>query len=334
MKNWWARFGCFLTGYNYNILMASSEVAMKALKRYTSAMLIICVLWSFIGFVFTDRYLNSGIGGSILGGIVLCFIIIQIERQIILSTNVNKLMYYFRVVIALAMGLIGSIIIDQIIFQKDIELGKIETLNEKVNKILPERAKEIKSQITQLQESISAKDEEIKILTKDVTLNKTVQSVTSQSVSKPIITTSHDSTNSTKEAVNMVKVNTVSISSIPNPNIALLAPLNKQLADLRADKSLKESSLIKLRTELEADIKGKTGFLDELIVMVDLIKGSRVALIVWILWLTFLMGIELFVLVSKGGDEENDYDLTIKHHMALQKRKLALMARAIETSTL
>ncbi|GGI52199.1 hypothetical protein GCM10011425_34110 [Mucilaginibacter galii] len=334
MKNWWTKFGCFLTGYNYNILMASSEVAMKALKRYTSAMLIVCVLWSFIGFVFTDRYLSGGIWGSLLGGGVLCFIIIQIERQIILSTNVNKLMYYFRVIIALAMGLIGSIIIDQIIFQKDIELGKIETLNKKVSRILPERAKELKSQITQLQESITAKDDEIKRITKDVTLNKTVQSVTTQSVLKPVITTSHDSSNATKESVKMVKENTVSMTSILNPNIALLAPLNKQLADLRADKSVKESSLIELRTKLEAEIKGNTGFLDELIVMVDLIKGSRVALIIWILWLTFLMGIELFVLVSKRGDEENDYDLTIKHHMALQKRKLVLMARSIETSTI
>ncbi|CAM3951295.1 hypothetical protein MUGA111182_18970 [Mucilaginibacter galii] len=232
------------------------------------------------------------------------------------------------------MGLIGSIIIDQIIFQKDIELGKIETLNKKVSRILPERAKELKSQITQLQESITAKDDEIKRITKDVTLNKTVQSVTTQSVLKPVITTSHDSSNATKESVKMVKENTVSMTSILNPNIALLAPLNKQLADLRADKSVKESSLIELRTKLEAEIKGNTGFLDELIVMVDLIKGSRVALIIWILWLTFLMGIELFVLVSKRGDEENDYDLTIKHHMALQKRKLVLMARSIETSTI
>jgi hypothetical protein len=37
MNNWWLKFGCFLTGYNYNILDASSEISAKAVKRYTSA---------------------------------------------------------------------------------------------------------------------------------------------------------------------------------------------------------------------------------------------------------------------------------------------------------
>ena len=69
MKNWWIRFGCFLTGYNYNIVRNSSEVAAKALKRYTSAMVIVCILWAFIGYVFTDRYLHGGKWGSIAGSI-------------------------------------------------------------------------------------------------------------------------------------------------------------------------------------------------------------------------------------------------------------------------
>ena len=326
MKNWWVRFGCFLTGYNYNILMASSEVAIKALKRYTSAMLIVCMMWSFIGFVFTERYMKASILGALLGAAAMCIVIIQIERQIILSTHANKTMYAFRTGIAIAMALIGSIIIDQIIFQKDIELGKIETLNGKVNKIMPDRAKEIKSQIAQLDQSIVEKSSERKKLMDDITTHPTIKSVSSQTKSQPVLTNSQDSSRNTKQTINVVNISSVSINWIPNPNIALLAPLSGQLTELRNEKAVKESSLIKLRTDLINEITAKTGFLDELIVMVNLIKGSFVALIVWLLWLCFLIGIEMFVLVSKRGDEDNDYDLTIKHHMELQKRKLKLMA--------
>ena len=73
MKNWWIRFGCFLTGYNYSIVRNSSEVAAKTVKRYTSAMLIVCILWAFIGYCFTRRYLHGGSlrfcgGSSHIGG--------------------------------------------------------------------------------------------------------------------------------------------------------------------------------------------------------------------------------------------------------------------------
>ncbi|MFD0765267.1 DUF4407 domain-containing protein [Mucilaginibacter lutimaris] len=329
MKNWWVKFGCFLTGYNYDILICSSEVAVKALKRYTSAMLIVCLLWSFIGYVFTERYMKAGVIGAIVGAATLCFIIVQIERQIILATHSNKLMHRFRVCIALAMALIGSIIVDQIIFQKDIELGKIESLNAKINKVLPDRTKDIKSQIVQLDQAVINKEGERQILMADITSHPTIKSVSSQSRSQPVITSTQDSSKNTKQSVNVVNINSVAVSYIPNPNIGLLNPLNEQLNLLRKEKSIKEASLIKLRSELEKEISEKTGFLDELIVMVNLIKGSVVALLVWLLWLSFLIGIELFVLVSKRGNEENDYDLTIKHHMELQKRKLRLMAAQI-----
>ncbi len=45
MKHPWIRFGCFLTGYNYSILRNCSEAAFKSVKKYTAAMLIVCILW-------------------------------------------------------------------------------------------------------------------------------------------------------------------------------------------------------------------------------------------------------------------------------------------------
>lgn len=329
MKNWWIKFGCFLTGYNYHILIASSEVAVKALKRYTSAMLIVCMMWSFIGFVFTQRYMKADLPGALAGAATLCLIIVQIERQIILSTRANRTMYGFRTAIAIVMALIGSIIIDQIIFQKDIELGKIETLNDKVNRVMPDRAREIKGQIAELDQSILDKNTERKKLMDDITTHPTIKSVSSQTKGQPVVTNIQDSSRNTRQSINMVSINSVSVSSIANPNIALLAPLNGQIMELRTAKGAKEASLIKLRSDLTDEISNKTGFLDELIVMVNLIKSSFVALLVWLLWLCFLIGIEMFVLVSKRGDEDNDYDMVIRHHMELQKRKLRLMAAQI-----
>jgi hypothetical protein len=59
MKDLWLKLGCFLTGYNYDILKTCSEVAAKSVKRYTAAMFIICIIWAFVGYTFTQRYLHD-----------------------------------------------------------------------------------------------------------------------------------------------------------------------------------------------------------------------------------------------------------------------------------
>lgn len=328
MKNRWIKFGCFLTGYNYSILNASSEASAKSLKRYTSAMLIVCILWSFIGFVFSYRYLKAGIIGASFGAIIFCIIIIQIERQIILSTHKNNKLYVFRLLIAIVMAVIGSIIIDQIIFKEDIEQGKILTLENKVKLILPAKEAGLKSQISQLDTAITKKEFERKKLTDDIATHPTIKSFSSQSNMLPVPTTTRDSTQKIVTKVNLVRANSVSISSIPNPNIVLLKPLDLQIEELRSQKEKKDNLLLELRPKVEEEIKSKTGFLDELKIMFTIIGSSHVALFVWLLWMIFLTCIELFIMVSKWGEKPNDYDMTILHHMELQRKKLELMARA------
>jgi hypothetical protein len=58
--------------------------------------------------------------------------------------------------------------------------------------------------------------------------------------------------------------------------------------------------------------------------MYSLITRSNVALCVWLIWFFFLLGLEMLVLISKANEKENDYERTVKHHMALQMRKLDL----------
>lgn len=147
MKNWWIRFGCFLTGYNYNTVRNSSEVAAKAVKRYTAAMVIVCILWSFIGYTFTQRYLQANLLGCIAGAAIAVVIIVQIERQIILSMHPNAGLFIFRGCLALMMALLGAVIIDQIILKQDIELEKISYVQKRVDDVLPSRTNELKKQI-------------------------------------------------------------------------------------------------------------------------------------------------------------------------------------------
>ena len=326
MKNSWLKFGCFLTGYNYDILKGLSEIAAKSVKRYTSALLIVCILWTFIGYTFTSRYLHGSLIGCCAGAVIMVIIVIQIERQIILSVNPGPLLYFARGTIAVMMAIIGSVIIDQIILKEDIELEKISFIQARVNTVLPLKTQDLRSQIDALDIAIQKKDSERIKLIEEVGKTPMIRSTTTSIAPTKVTTTTTDS-GRVVSSEKLVNAASVIITSIPNPKQSLIVPLEQSIVQLRGEKSAKEDSLLNIRPRVEADIKSRVGFLDELNVMAKLIAGSRVAMFVWLIWFFLLFGLEMLVLISKSIEKKNDYEETILHQMNLQMKKLAVLAR-------
>jgi len=323
MRNWWVRFGCFLTGYNYGIVKGSSEIASKAVKRYTAALIIVGILWSFIGYTFTQRYLHGGLWGSLAGALVFVVIILQIERQIILSMTPSRWLYISRGIIAMMMAIIGAVIIDQIIFKEDIDLEKITFIEARVKKALPPKTEELRYQIAALDTAIQKKELERQSLVEAVAANPTITVYSTQAgidtkIKQTLDPVSGQILTSTDKKSIPISVK----SNVANPKIGMIAPMEQIIYDLRLQRAEKERALLDVRPVLEKEISSKVGFLDELEVMYSLITRSNVALSVWLIWFFFLLGLEMLVLISKTNEKENDYERTVKHHMDLQMRKL------------
>lgn len=318
MKNWWLKLGCFLTGYNYSIMKSSSEASAKIVKKLTSAILIVSVVWAFIGYSFADRYLGLNVFWSLVAAIIMIVIVIQIERQIILNVENNNFSNISRFLIAVVMALIGSIIIDQIIFKEDIKIQQNLTINEKVKKVLPEKISEINIEVERIDSLISIKEKERLEIISDVT-------------STPKINLPDYSTKKTpgkyKKQVSdgaggfrTIEVDTVYVSneytskSIINPKGELIPQVDNQLKELALKRDAYNLNKLNIRVDVEKDLLSKVGFLDELITMKDLLAKEWVARVVWILWIIFFMFLELLVLFSKMGKQpKTDYDIAILH---------------------
>ena len=140
MKDWWIKFGCWLTGYNYTIVKECGETTRRSVKRDTSALVIIIIVWSSIGYILTSTYLHGGVFASIIGAIVATIIVIQIERQIILKDGKNYFLSGFRFLIAIAMSIIGSVLVDQKLFEEDVKLEKQTYNSGKIDEIFNNRS--------------------------------------------------------------------------------------------------------------------------------------------------------------------------------------------------
>ena len=50
--------GCFLIGWDKNILKECGEASLRQYRKLLSAICIMMVLWGTIGYCFADRYIN------------------------------------------------------------------------------------------------------------------------------------------------------------------------------------------------------------------------------------------------------------------------------------
>ena len=162
--------GCQLIGWDKNILKECSEASHRQFRKLISAICIMMVLWGTIGYCFADRYIN--IESCILKvcvSLAFMFIVLCVERVIILTVGKARLMTVMRVMLALCMAVLGSCIFDQIIFRNDIKQTiqdhREDVIKETITKrmsIFEKDERRIKSDMDSLGKATLALNEELK----------------------------------------------------------------------------------------------------------------------------------------------------------------------------
>ncbi|PRD56397.1 DUF4407 domain-containing protein [Sphingobacterium gobiense] len=311
MKDGWLKFGCFLTGFNYNLVKNSSEQSAKNVKKYTSAMLLIVLVWFFIGYSFATRYLHLATWGGILGGILMGFVVIQIERIIILSTRVSTWSSLFRILLALVMSILGAFIMDQITFKDDIELRKAQVMDERVKIAVKRSEEDLQKQIQDLDTMIATANARYETVSEDLKKNPViVTSYTNRSITRDSDGKEVNSTQSTNKSV------------MENPKKLEMEQLHKQIETLQNKKFALAASITSIKERKEQELKASTGFLDELTLLHDVVTSSSIGLFVYLLFLFFFLAIELFVLVMKLTDNDSDYDRLLRHQTDIRVQML------------
>jgi hypothetical protein len=207
------------------------------------------------------------------------------------------------------MAIIGSVIIDQIIFKEDVEKGKISNVQLEVNNILPVKTRQLDLQIRQIDSAIYLKEAERSSIIDEITKKPFIKSTSSEI--RHFQMQRNGQNGNLRDT--LVKRTDLALNDVPNPKAALLPDIASQITKLRAQKSEKENSKINIRQELETELNAKTGFLDELKILFGILLSSSIAMVVWFMFFLFFMCVEVFVLINKFGEDKTDYDSIILH---------------------
>ena len=301
--NWWIKLGCQLTGWSSSVLSQCSEASKTQLSKYTSALLILMIVWSITGFCFAQRYIGLPIWGCILVSLVFVTIVVMIERQILLALHPTKKLATFRLVIAIIMAIVGSSIFDQTMFGKDIDKQMADTIELQTADLTQKRVSNIDSKLMAFQ------------IEKD-SLNKVNSELQADVNAHPWIIQKSVTNSQDRLVVNgkikVVNNPSVTTNQVANPKQIAIAANNEKIKQI----VLQENDLNKKKLTVEEDTRkecqANVGFLEELEAMVSIVTTRTVAGIFYVIFFLLLMSLELFVVTSKMGDEECDYELAIK----------------------
>lgn len=302
--NWWSKFGCRLTGWSSEVLAQCSEASRCQLSKYTSALMILTLIWSVTGFCFAQRYIGLPVWGCCLVSLFFITIVIMIERQIILTTEKSLSMLAFRAIIALVMAIVGSTIFDQTMFGKDIDKQMANTIEVQVAELTTQRVHTIEEKLAALKtesDSITAINS---LLQEDVNKNPFIIQTSRTSVSNKVLMPDG--------SFKTVSNPSVTKSEVPNPKLTQIETNNKKLDQI----SEQEQKWTEKKQTMEADVrkecKESVGFLEELEAMWSIITNRPLAGAFYLVFFFLLMSLELFVVVSKTVDKECDYEAAIK----------------------
>lgn len=317
--NLWIRTGCFLTGWNRHILKSCSEASYKHLKKYTAALFILIILWAFTGYCFAERYVQAPWWGCVISSFIFVVVVIQIERQIILTVGSTRGIAWFRVFIAVIMSLIGSSIIDQIIFADDIDKKMVEITDRQVEELFPARRDVYDDELRRIQVVIDSLDRMNLRLNAEIAKNPTITTISTENTFITVKGSAGQDSIVTK--TNVIK------TPIPNPRIKQLETNEKNLNRFREQQEEFTNKKITAKEDLRKELGSKTGFLEELNAMLEILGSRLEALIFYLIIFCFLVALELFVVFSKLGDKKCDYDLIVEHQLKTKQMTLEQLSK-------
>lgn len=316
--------GCFLIGWDKNILSECGEASFRQYRKLLSAISIMMVLWGTIGYCFADRYVNiESYVLKISLAIAFMFIVLCVERVIILTVGKAQLMSVMRVLLALCMALLGSCIFDQIIFRNDIQQAIQEQREEVIGTTITKR--------------LAIYDGDIQRITQEMdSLSKATIALNEVLQKRPVIKGTNVSTQEHVVGVDengksqKVRTQTVSTVTLANPLAEQLKANNDQiqiysgqLEQLRLDK---KEVAEKVREEMS---QRAPGFIEELEATLKVVSQSKVSLTFYIVLFCFLTFLELFVLTIKMGESKCDYELIVENQLALKKNLMEQTTQSV-----
>ena len=127
------KLSCILIGEDYMAVSKESIKSQQKISTLASVLLMITLVWGLNGFLLSRNIFAASFPISIFVSAVFMTIIFILEKSIILMCSANKWLKGLRYTLAVLCAIVGSFVIDEIVFKADIQQQLQMDLQEEYN---------------------------------------------------------------------------------------------------------------------------------------------------------------------------------------------------------
>ena len=192
---------------------------------------------------------------------------------------------------------------------------------EEVNRIAPARQIVIQAEIDRLSFAIDSLDKVNMQLNEEIAQRPTIMTVQSVTTEVPVV--------QKDGSIVKEKSNSITRTPIENPRLKQVISNEKNLEYMRKLLDEYNNKKLNVAAELKKELEAKTGFLEELKALVRIMSKSSIALGFYMFMFSFLLILELLVVICKLGDKSCDYDLIVQHQLAVKEESVRDLVKRV-----
>jgi len=148
------KFCCFITGDEYNLIKDETPLSKKKIRLYSLGIFISVLLWTAQSFLLLTQVLGKEILTGIMAMIICASLIFAIDKSIIM-TNGSKVIAVFRIFLGLTIAIIGSLILDEVVFKNDIDTQFAEDKRESFENSMANIKKDLITKISAMENEVT-----------------------------------------------------------------------------------------------------------------------------------------------------------------------------------
>ena len=291
------KFYAPLLGEDYNMLLESSPESKKKVRMLGSLLFIPVITWMLVLFIFSHDFFKLDTLSSFVVGAIGALVILCIERSIIMSKG-NKAITLFRIMIGLVMALLSSVMVDEILFKKDLQNQKLVDLEQNHKEQNPEEGL-IRAEIISFNQAY---------------LNKKEQAA--------------------KEAQGQGSGlrGVGKITNLLTQQADELLQQKEQKEQLLASVQLQKNKLYEERRNEIMSGKADAELLKNIEALISFLGTSNFALCIFILFFIFMTLLEFMVIMFKINSKETSYERRLMLMETIQKSKMEKIENRILNS--
>jgi uncharacterized membrane protein YwzB len=297
------KFYCLLTGDDYNLLKNDTPQSKKKVKILAFCIMIPVLFWAINSFLLSSIVLKKDYMTSIKV-LIICTTIIFIIEKIIVMSNGSRYIALFRICLSIIISLIGSLSLEEVVFQNDIDTQMFNNRRIDTESKLNIKKNQMSLDLMKLEQEVLYKDSIWK-----AAMNATIGEAEGTTGSK--IPNRGPITSLKLQNSDMLKAD-LETSKTQLSNMKLS---NDSILNITEANMINEYNMISLLLRIKD--------------LFDIVKKDTVMLFFYLLFTGLIFLMESVVLIIKMSSNETNYERKIRMQELISEKRMNKMQENI-----